>query len=63
MAATIEKVWSKGLERIQLAVRADNYRAKALYERLGFVGEGLLRRDFCVDGQYFDGYIMVLLRA
>jgi putative acetyltransferase len=62
MTATIEKAWSKGLERIQLAVRADNQRAKALYERLGFVVEGLLRRDFRVDGQYFDGHIMALFR-
>jgi ribosomal protein S18 acetylase RimI-like enzyme len=63
MELTIKRAWSLGLERIQLAVRADNIGAKVLYERFGFATEAVLKRDFCVDGQYFDGYLMALLRA
>jgi ribosomal protein S18 acetylase RimI-like enzyme len=62
MDAAISQAWSRGLKRIQLAVRADNTGARALYERFGFVVESVLRRDFCVDGQFFDGCAMALVR-
>ncbi|TCJ12743.1 GNAT family N-acetyltransferase [Parasulfuritortus cantonensis] len=62
MEAAIDQAWAKGLRRIQLTVRADNSRATSLYERFGFATEGVLRQDFCVDGRYFDGYLMALLR-
>ena len=60
---TIETAWTKGLTRIELTVRTDNTRAKALYERFGFEVEGLLRRSFRVDGEYSDSYAMALLRT
>ncbi|MCJ0762950.1 GNAT family N-acetyltransferase [Variovorax terrae] len=62
MRATIDAAWATGLTRIELAVRADNARAKALYERFGFNVEGLLRQSFRVDGAYCDSYAMALLR-
>jgi putative acetyltransferase len=62
LEAAIAKAWSQGLARIQLAVRADNRPAIALYQRFGFVIEGCFRRDILVGGEYFDGYGMALLR-
>ncbi len=62
MEAAIAKAWAKGLTRIELAVRADNLRAKALYERMGFQVEGLQRRAMLVDGRYHDAIAMALLR-
>lgn len=62
LAAAITKAWQQGLSRIELTVRTDNANAKALYERCGFVVEGLNRRAFLVDGEYFDTYTMALLR-
>jgi putative acetyltransferase len=62
MRAAIEASWRKGLTRIELTVRADNATAKALYERMGFVVEGLNRRAFCVGGEYCDSYSMGLIR-
>ena len=53
---------TNGLTRIELTVRADNLNAKALYEKLGFVHEGLRRRAMRVDGAYFDSNAMALLR-
>jgi RimJ/RimL family protein N-acetyltransferase len=47
---------------LELTVRTDNLNAKALYERVGFCIEGLSRRAFLVDGQYYDAYSMSLLR-
>ncbi|MDM0015604.1 GNAT family N-acetyltransferase [Variovorax sp. J22P168] len=61
MRAAIEAAWASGLRRIELTVRTDNHNAKALYERLGFVVEGLQRRSFRVDGEYADSYAMALL--
>ncbi|WP_230463632.1 GNAT family N-acetyltransferase [Burkholderia ubonensis] len=62
MGVTIAAAWSKGFTRIELSVRADNKNAKALYERLGFEAEGLMRRAFQIDGVYYDCYSMALLR-
>jgi putative acetyltransferase len=62
LQAAIDKSWSRGLTRIELAVRADNPNAKALYERFGFEHEGLVRRASLIDGVYHDAHAMALLR-
>jgi RimJ/RimL family protein N-acetyltransferase len=50
------------LERIWLRVLDDNERATKLYEKLGFVLEGRLRRSDFVGGAYHDMILMGLLR-
>ena len=62
LQAAIGKSWARGLTRIELSVRADNPKAKALYERFGFEHEGLLRRASLIDGIYHDAHAMALLR-
>jgi putative acetyltransferase len=62
LQAAIDKSWARGLTRIELSVRADNLNAKALYERFGFVHEGLQRRASLVGGIYHDAHAMALLR-
>lgn len=62
MRASIQAAWDRGFTRVELSVRADNVNAKALYERIGFSVEGLNRRSFLVDGDYFDSFSMALLR-
>ena len=47
-----------GLLRIELDVYADNRRAQALYERFGFVREGVRRCEALRDGVYVDGWMM-----
>ena len=42
------------LHRIYLRVFADNTRAIRSYEKAGFVREGLLKDDVCIDGVYRD---------
>lgn len=59
----IQASWKREFERIALLVFASNTRAIALYERLGFEHEGLLRRARKLDGQYEDELMMALLRA
>lgn len=52
---------SKRLRKINLNVQADNEVAIKLYEKFGFEKEGLLKRDLCVDGKFYDAYVMGLL--
>ena len=61
LEATIAKAWAKGLTRIELTVRTDNATARALYERMGFRIEGVKRRAFLIDGEYYDACAMALL--
>jgi RimJ/RimL family protein N-acetyltransferase len=61
MRATLDDARASGLTRIELTVRTDNERAKRLYEKFGFVGEGLCRRHMRVRGEYYDSHLMALL--
>jgi RimJ/RimL family protein N-acetyltransferase len=59
--AAIAAARERGAERIELEVLAKNTRAIALYERLGFVHEGVKRRARKLDGEYDDIVLMALL--
>jgi RimJ/RimL family protein N-acetyltransferase len=50
-----------GLHRISLEVYAFNPRALAVYERAGFVREGVLRDALYWDGEYVDSIVMSIL--
>lgn len=49
------------VRRIELEVYTDNLGAIALYERHGFVQEGLARDYAFRDGKYVDAYLMACL--
>lgn len=50
------------LERIWLDVYDYNEAARRLYERIGFVTEGILRHTFWRDGGWVDTHRMAILR-
>lgn len=50
------------LRKIYLAVYESNPSAKKIYEKLGFVLEGTLRKHVMVNGNYFDKYLMGLFK-
>lgn len=55
--------WAKSnniTKKISLLVREDNERGIKLYEKLGFEREGLLRKDICVHGIYYNTIAMGL---
>lgn len=50
------------LNRIQLSVFADNWRAIRAYQKAGFVHEGCLREAVYRNGRYVDEYRFAILR-
>jgi ribosomal protein S18 acetylase RimI-like enzyme len=61
MKATLASAVTRGFTRIELTVRADNTRAISLYEALGFITEGRLRRHMLVDGEYHESLVMSVI--
>jgi RimJ/RimL family protein N-acetyltransferase len=61
MDRTLREAFAAGFVRVELSVRADNLRAARLYEKLGFVREGMLRDAVFVDGQFHDAIAMALI--
>ena len=59
--AVLDRAKSIGLTRVELTVRAPNKRAFALYEKMGFVVEGVKKNAVRVDGRYEDMICMGLL--
>jgi RimJ/RimL family protein N-acetyltransferase len=51
------------LERLWLVTDSVNARAQHVYEKAGFIHEGVLRRAFYQDGVYQDDIRMAMLRA
>jgi len=55
--------WSeetKIIRKINLRVRSDNARAIHLYQSFGFEKEGVITRDFLIDGVFYDSIHMGL---
>ena len=50
------------LNRIQLHVCAENMAAMKIYERVGFIKEGVLRQAMFRNGNYVDFWVMGILR-
>lgn len=48
--------------KVWLAVYENNLPARRLYEKLGFVLEGCLRKHVCIDGVYYDKYLMGIFK-
>lgn len=54
---------SLDLNRVELRCASGNVRSIRVAERLGFVREGVLRQDECLNGVFVDQYVYGLLRA
>ena len=61
MDRALKQAFASGFVRIEFSVRADNLRAMRLYERFGFIREGVLRDAVFVDGEFHDTIAMALI--
>ena len=61
MSSSIAWAKNEGLYRLSFDVRADNYRALELYDRLGFEIEGKMKHAALIDGELVDKYLMAML--
>jgi RimJ/RimL family protein N-acetyltransferase len=59
--ATLREARRLGLVRFELTVHADNERAIALYERVGFKTEGTMKDAALIDEQYKDVILMAFV--
>lgn len=63
LEALIERAFHElDLHKLWLIVRRDNRHAQAMYLKLGFDFEGVLRDEYCVQDRFFDMVRMALLR-
>jgi GNAT superfamily N-acetyltransferase len=58
LAAALDEALRGGARKVSLRVLAPNARARSLYESCAFVVEGVLRREFLLDGAYVDDLLM-----
>ncbi len=58
ISAALEKASQERFIRIELSVHADNMPAIALYEKAGFISEGLHKHAVCIDERFIDAITM-----
>jgi ribosomal protein S18 acetylase RimI-like enzyme len=56
--AAVERARQQGARKVSLRVLDDNAIARRLYERCGFVVEGVLKGEFLLEGRYSDDIFM-----
>ncbi len=56
--------WCRGngvTKRVNLITSSNNYNAIKLYMKFGFIMEGTLKNTQCLDGEYWDSYVMGMM--
>jgi ribosomal-protein-serine acetyltransferase len=53
---------SLGINRIELRACTENYKSRAIPERLGFKNEGTIRQVELINGRYHDHVIYGILK-
>ncbi len=61
LLAALNQARASGFICVELSVHADNTRAMALYEKIGFIREGVQRRSVLIDGRFIDTVNMALM--
>lgn len=59
--ATLDAAWESGLVRVELSVYDHNRPAIRLYEKVGFMREGVKHDGVRIDGRYMDVIMMAMV--
>jgi RimJ/RimL family protein N-acetyltransferase len=59
----VDHAFAIGLHRLELEVYAFNPRGRRVYEKAGFVVEGVRRDALCWDGEWTDAIVMSILET
>lgn len=62
ITTTMAAAHDNGMVRIELTVHANNQPAIALYKKVGFKEEGILRDMTLIDGNYIDSIMMAVIK-
>jgi len=60
LTAAVQRTRERGARKLTLRVLSTNTGAIALYERLGFTCEGVLRGEFIINGRDVDDILMAI---
>ena len=60
LTAAVRRTRERGARKLTLRVLSTNTGAIALYERLGFAREGVLRGEFIINGRDVDDVLMAI---
>jgi ribosomal protein S18 acetylase RimI-like enzyme len=60
VTAAVQQLRERGTRKLTLRVLSTNTGAIALYERLGFTCEGVLRDEFIINGRHVDDVMMAI---
>jgi ribosomal protein S18 acetylase RimI-like enzyme len=60
LTAAVQRTRERGARKLTLRVLSTNTGAIALYERLGFTREGVLRGEFIINGRDVDDVLMAI---
>ena len=61
LRAAVDEARRRGARKVSLRVLAHNDAARRMYDAAGFTVEGVLRREFVLDGAEVDDVLMAIL--
>lgn len=50
------------MNRVEIRCAEDNYKSRAIPQRLGFIQEGIIRDDELIDGEYLNSVVYGMLK-
>ena len=53
----VSRLFSQGIVRVEAQICTENTNSVQLFESLGFEREGILRKNFLIDGILYDSYM------
>ena len=56
----VSRLFSQGIVRVEAQICTENTNSVQLFESLGFEREGILRKNFLIEGILYDSYMYAM---